>query len=441
MRGNYRYLILSLIMFMMMINFIDRGAISYAQAAIIKEFNFDLPSWGKVLGYFGFGYMVGGLLGGLFSDKKGPKFVWILAGCGWSIFVILSAYAGNIGSLLFNGSALAGFAVVRIFFGFFEAPVFSANNKIVANWVAPKDRGFSSALLLVGPPLGALITAPIAVTMLSFFEWRTMFIILGVIGILWIIAFSKIFTNRPEDNPKVSKEEIAEIRSEKNLLESELTLQESEKQKQTFWDFFKNPTLIFNLVSFFTFQYINFLLLYWTPKYLQDVFHFQLSSLWYLGMIPWIGPCFTVLLGGKLSDYLRKRTGSLRVARSGVIFTSLLLTAVCFVLIPVSTSWQVALLLIALGNTFAFTTNSIYWTVIVDTAPAKVGTFSGITHFFVNIATIVAPILTGSLVASYGYSAMFIAAAIAAAIGMTSAIFIVPGRKLQKVTIDSGSRI
>ncbi len=428
--GKYRFWILSMIMFMMMINFIDRGAISYAQASIIGEFKLDVKSWGQVLGYFGYGYMIGGLLGGLFSDLKGPRFVWIVAGTGWSIFAICTAFVGNIGMALFGGSILAGFAIIRIMFGFFEAPVFSANNRIIANWAAPSERAFCSSLLLAGPPIGSLLTAPIAVALLSAFDWRMMFVILGIIGLLWVVLFTKIFTNRPEDNPKVSAEELQTIRSTEGLLATEVTLEESEKSKATFWDFFKNPTLVLNTISFFAFQYVNFMLLLWTPKYLQDVHHFQLSSLWYLGMIPWIGPCFTVLLGGKISDYLRRETGSLRIARPGVIITSLTLTAICFLLIPTAESAAMVLLLIAIGNSFNFVTNSIFWTIIVDTEPAKVGTFSGITHFITNIATITAPVLTGSLVAAYGYTAMFLAASVAAGIGVVAMIFVKPGRRI-----------
>lgn len=68
--------------------------------------------------------------------------------------------------------------------------------------------------------------------------------------------------------------------------------------------------------------YVTFLLLTWTPKYLQDEFHYNLSSLWYMGMIPWIGACFTVLLG-KISDLLLRRTGNLKVARSWLAATCL----------------------------------------------------------------------------------------------------------------------
>jgi predicted MFS family arabinose efflux permease len=158
-------------------------------------------------------------------------------------------------------------------------------------------------------------------------------------------------------------------------------------------------------------------------------------------MIPWVGAVFTVLLGGKISDALRARTGSLRIARSGLAVVSLLLTAVCFLMIPTQHSVAGVLTLMAIGNAFNFLPNSVYWTVVVDTEPRRAGTYGGITHFITNIATVVAPTLTGYLVVTYhGYSAMFVAAAIAAVIGMIAMMFVKPGIRAAKTT-SSAKRV
>lgn len=438
LKKNYRYQIMLMMVLMVIINYIDRGAISYAQQDIIGEYGFDPISWGAVLGYFGFGYLFGSLFGGVLADKKGPKFVWIIIGIGWSFFVIATAFAGDIGLALFGGSALAGFAVIRILFGFAEGPTFSTINKTNANWATPKERGFAVSLGLLGTPLGALLTAPVAVALLSVTNWRVMFIILGSLGIVWVIIWARMFTDLPEQNPKVSKEELERIRSVEDLLPNEKVVGKNTDSIK-WYHFFKNPTLVFNALGYFAFQYINFLLLTWTPKYLQDQFGFQLSSLWYLGMIPWIGACFTVLLGGKISDYLRMKTGNLRIARSGLAVVSLLLTAICFLMIPTANTIVGVMVLMCIGNAFNSLPNSVYWSVIIDTEPSRAGTFGGITHFITNTATIIAPILTGFLVVSYGYSSMFTAAAIAAIIGMAAMFFVKPGQRQAKNELGDAS--
>jgi sugar phosphate permease len=421
---------MSLIVLMTMINYIDRGAISYAANPIINLFHLDEKSWGAMLSYFGYGYMVGSICGGFLADRKGPKFVWLLAGTLWSLFEISMAFAGNIGVAIFGGSALAGFAVFRILFGLSEGPLFSTMNKTVANWASPKEKGFMQSFGLFGVPFGSLITAPIAVGLLSITTWQMTFVILGLLGIVWVLVWAKVFTNKPEDHPRVSPEELAVIRS-KEVLEDETTLVESEQKRVPWYYFFKRLTLVCNAIGYFAFQYVNFLILTWTPKYLLDNFNFSLGKLWYLGMIPWAGACVTVLLGGRISDWLRRKTGSLRIARSGLAVVSLLLTAICFLLIPTVHSVAAVLALMAVGNAFNFLPNSVYWTVVIDTEPARAGTFGGVTHFITNIATVVAPGLTGILVATHGYTAMFLAAAIAAAVGMLAMLFVRPGKRVR----------
>lgn len=427
MRNKFRYYIFAMLTLITMVNYIDRGAIAYAQSFIIKEYGFDPKEWGAILGYFGYGYMIGSLLGGIFSDKKGPKFVWIVAATTWSIFEIATAFAGEIGMAVFGGSALAGFALFRVLFGLTEGPSFAVSNKTAANWAAPKERAFLTSLGFVGVPLGAVLTAPVAVMLLSFTSWKMMFFILGAIGIIWGIIWYFTFTSMPEDHPRVTKEELVEIRSNEGVLQS-LKVEKGIK-KEPWYSFFKVPTFVMVTLAYFCFQYINFLILTWTPKYLQDVFHFQLSSLWYLGMIPWLGACITLPLGAKLSDRILRKTGNLRLARTGLPIIALFLTAVCFSFIPAVDNYVAVLALMSLGNAFAFLPSSLFWAIIVDTVPAQSGTYSGIMHFIANIATILAPTLTGYLVVSYGYPSMFIVAAVLAAIAMGAMVFVKPGQQ------------
>lgn len=436
-KPNYRYTVFAMVVLITVINYIDRGAISYAANPMIEEFGLNKAQWGQVLGYFGYGYMVGALFGGALADRKGPRWVWTWAVLLWSIFEIGMAFAGNIGIALFGGSALVGFAVFRILFGVAEGPTFSTINRTMANWATVKERGFAASLGLLGTPLGALLAAPIAVFLLTATgQWRWMFVILGLLGLIWLLFWRRVFTNLPEDNAKVSPEELRVIRSTEGMLSHERSIS-TEDERVPWWSFFQSRTLVFNAIGYFSFQYVNFMILTWTPKYLQDQFGFNLASLWYLGMIPWIGACFTVLLGGKISDWLRRRTGSLWVARSGFAAGSLLLTTLCFCLIPTVHTASAVLLLMAIGNALNSLPNAVYWIVVIDTAPTRAGTFGGISHFITNIATIVAPTLTGFLVALHGYNSMFIATAVATAVGMVSMIFVRPGVRTRKTKAAS----
>jgi sugar phosphate permease len=300
-------------------------------------------------------------------------------------------------------------------------------NKSVSNWTTPSERGFALSLGLISTPVGALLTAPIAVSLLSLTgDWRIMFWVLGLGGLIIIAIFAWLFTDLPEDNPRVTPSELELITSARQTsTTTDIRAPAAEPDR----GFFGCPTMIFNMIGDFTFMYVSFMLLTWTPKYLQDQFGFSLSSLWYLGMLPWIGPCFTVLLGGRISDWILRTTGSLRMARSWFASTILLATTCCFLCIPFSNSAAVVIVLMSIGNSLNALANPIYWAVILDTAPRnKVGTWSGIMQFFANTATILAPTITGVLASKYGYSAMFVATAIVTTIGMLAMLLVSPGR-------------
>jgi ACS family hexuronate transporter-like MFS transporter len=93
-------------------------------------------------------------------------------------------------------------------FGFAEGPAYSAINKSVANWATPKERGFVISLGLLSTPLGALLTAPVAVGLQQLTgNWRSMFVILGAASFLLLLYFMRRFTDHPAQNQFVSEAE------------------------------------------------------------------------------------------------------------------------------------------------------------------------------------------------------------------------------------------
>jgi MFS family permease len=157
-------------------------------------------------------------------------------------------------------------------------------------------------------------------------------------------------------------------------------------------------------------------------------------------MIPWALACITVLVGPKVSDILYKKTKSLWIARSGLAIVSFILTGLCFTLILTVHSPVAVITLMSLGTGASFIGGALFWVVIQDTAPDRVGAYTGVNHFIINAAAIIAPTLTGYLVVRNGYPAMFIAAVVVCLIGFILMIFVKPGVKnfQTEVTVSQG---
>lgn len=424
--SRYRYVIFSMLFFVALINYIDRGALSFAANAISQEYQFSKVQLGAVLGYFGFGYLFGSLCGGFLADRLGTRKVWLMAGVLWSLLEIATAWAGDLGMALFGGSAIMGFAALRILFGFSEGPAYALMNKAIAHWAPDNERGFALSIGLLSTQVGSLLTAPIAVGLLLLtHDWRMMFILLGLFSLLAMLLFARTFSDAPELHPAANAAERALIRDG----------QRQEAHADTplpWWRFFTSRTLVCNALGYFSFLYITFTLVTWLPKYLQDSFHYDLHSLWYVAMIPWSGACLTVLLGGRLADRLLARFNNLRVARNLFAAVTLLGTACCFMAIPYAGSATAIIALMTLGNALNAKVNNVYWSVVIDVTPkASVGAFSGMTLAIANLAAIVSPMLCGWLAEYYGYNAMFTVTAVIALGSMLAMTLLQPEKPLQ----------
>lgn len=426
--SRYRYRIFSLLFFIALINYIDRGALSFAANAISQEYHFSKVELGAVLSYFGFGYLFGSLCGGFLADRLGSRKVWLLAGVLWSLLEIATAWAGDLGMALFGGSAIMGFAALRILFGFAEGPAYALMNKAIAHWAPDNERGMALGIGLLSTQVGALLTAPVAVGLLLLtHDWRTMFIVLGLGSLLAMALFARTFRDDPEQHPHANEAERALIRNGQAAQRSEATL--------PWWHFFTSRTLVCNALGYFSFLYITFTLITWGPKYLQDNFHYDLHSLWYVAMIPWSGACITVLLGGRIADTLLRRYRNLRLARNLFAAVTLLFTACCFLAIPLVSSAAAIIALMTLGNALNALVNNVYWSVVIDVTPkGNVGTYSGMTLAIANLASIISPLLSGWLAEYYGYNAMFTATAAIAFGSMLAMTLLQPEKRLQAQT-------
>ena len=423
--SRYRYTIFSLLFLIALINYIDRGALSFAANAIAAEYHFSKVQLGAVLGYFGFGYLFGSLCGGFLADRIGTKKVWLLAGVLWSLLEIATAWAGELGMALFGGSAIMGFAALRILFGFSEGPAYALMNKAIAHWAPDNERGFALGIGLLSTQVGARLTAPIAVGLLLLtHDWRMMFMLLGV------ALFARTFSDSPEKSAATNPAERA-------LIHAGQRRSAADSVPLPWWRFFTSRTLVCNALGYFSFLYITFTLVTWMPKYLQDNFHYDLHSLWYVAMIPWSGACLTVLLGGRIADALLARFHNLRLARNLFAAVTLCGTACCFMAIPYMQSAAGIIALMTLGNALNALVNNVYWSVVIDVSPkASVGTFSGMTLAIANLAAIISPMLCGWLAEYYGYNAMFTVTALIAFGSMLAMTLLQPEKPL---VADAGS--
>src|SRR5579859_2799833 len=386
---RFRWVVITLIFFITMVNYVDRSALAYAVHGIADEFHFDAAVAGHILGSFGLGYIVTTFFGGIWADHYGARKTLFFASLLWSLSIGMTGLAGNVAMLM----------SARVLLGLAEGPNFPALNRTVADWLSSRERAVALSNALVAVPLALAVGAPVVTQLILHLGWRGMFLVLMLIGTLWLPLWWNLFRDLPEDSRHVNKTELAHIR-EGGAPPSTV---QRRQHGWALWNFlFFNPTLLANDWAFFVFGYYLFFFMTWLPSYFQQIYHLNLKQVGLFNVLPWLLAAVLLWSFGYLSDWLLKRAGRLRVARSHPIWISQLLAALCILPVIYTHRFSVALTFITLAVALSMSTNSAYYAINVDVARERSGTALGVMDALFALAGYMAPTITGWLVAGSG---------------------------------------
>ncbi len=378
--GRFRWVIIGLVAFITIVNYIDRSAISYAISPIEAAFHMTNSEFGIIGAAFSLGYLPMTFLGGILIDLYGVKRVWLVAAVLWSAATLLLG--------LSNG--FWWFFSFRVLLGMSEGPHFPAVIRATSDWLPLKERAKALSFSLSGATLASLIGAPIVTLLIASFGWRMMFFVLGGVGVIWAIAAKFLFSNHPEESKWISKEELKLIQAS--------TPKEQPKLKNIPWKFlFTNPALLINHITFFTMGYTIFFALTWLPGFLQQTYNVSLKTAGFLVMIPWLCSFIMMISSGYLSDWIWRRTQSFRMARSNVMWISQLLSVFSFLPIALFHDLTLTIFFLSLGLGFTFVLYNTLFALNADLGKQHMGTAQGIGSGAFALAGIVSPILTGYL--------------------------------------------
>lgn len=399
MFARYRWVIGTLMFLAGMINYLDRSALGVAAPFIARDLQLDPAQLGIVFSSFSFGYAVFCFVGGYASDRFGPRTVMTVSMTAWSIFCGLTALAWSIPSLL----------VIRVLFGMGEGPIGSTFNKTVRNWFPHRQQASAVSFANAGTPLGAALSGPVVGFLAIAVGWRVAFVAIAAIGLVWVVFWTVLATDRPDQNSRVDATERAE------LAEGQRS-QPSGGASVPLSSLILRPAVLATAFAFFGYSCILFFFINWFPTYLTMARHLSVKDMAFTTMIPWVVGFIGLAAGGPLCDLIFRLTGNALLARKLVLVTCLLVAAVCIGIAGSVESLSAAVTLMAVSVFFMYLTGNTYWAVILDTVDeARVGGVSGFVHFVANCGGIIAPLVTGYIVQATGsfVSAFLLTGAIA----------------------------
>jgi ACS family hexuronate transporter-like MFS transporter len=395
------------------INYLDRSALSVAAPAVMQELHLSPANLGLVFSTFFIGYAVFNTIGGWAADRWGGKRVFSGAILMWSVLCGTTGLATGFGSLL----------VIRTFFGMAEGPLATTINKIVNNWFPHKESATAFGFANCGLPLGGAVAGPVVGLLTAAYGWRIAFAGVACLGLIWLVFWQFMTTDRPHQHAHVSEEE-------RRLIGSDRAVSEDPADLKPLGAYLRQPAILAAMISYFGYSYILFFFLTWFPSFLMMDRHLSLKSMSLATVLPWLLGFVGYGLSGLLSDLIFRRTGNALRARKWVLIVCLGAAGICVALAGTVTTTLSALLLMAVAVFALYLSGSTYWALIQDTIPgAKLGSVGGCVHSIANCAGIIGPAVTGFLVqrSHTFFSAFVLAGGIALASVLAVAILLRPG--------------
>lgn len=197
---NVRYMVVAVTAFAAMWMYIDRVCFSTLSPAIGEDLGINRDDMSYVLGAFFFTYAALQVPIGLLADRYGPRLVLTICIIAWSLCTAATSLAAGPMALL----------TVRLCLGITEAGAYPAAAGLVRRWSSPTERGLLSSIVSFGGRAGGaiapLLTGFAAVTLLGNTEtgqqnWRGVFLLYGILGLVAAMLFWLISRDSPKQHP------------------------------------------------------------------------------------------------------------------------------------------------------------------------------------------------------------------------------------------------
>ena len=178
---HWKWWITGLLLLATTINYMDRVALTNVSVRVTRELEINDQQYGNLEMAFGWAFAAGSLVFGFLADRWRVYLLYPMLLTCWSLMGVASGITHGYTSLF----------VCRTLLGFFEAGHWPCALKTTFVLLNEKDRTMGNSVLQSGASIGAVITPQIMKVLVTpqIGSWRTAFIAVGVIGLLWVVLW------------------------------------------------------------------------------------------------------------------------------------------------------------------------------------------------------------------------------------------------------------
>ncbi|MGR7871561.1 MFS transporter [Klebsiella aerogenes] len=408
--GRVQKVTLTLLFIAGIVNFLDRSSLSVAGEAIRGDLGLSATEFGVLLSAFSLSYGFAQLPSGILLDRFGPR---IVLGAGLIFWSLMQALTGVVNSF-------SHFILLRIGLGIGEAPFMPAGVKSITDWYVQKERGTAVGIFNSSTVLGQAIAPPALVLMQIAWGWRTMFVVIGLAGIVVGLCWYAWYRNRAQFDLQQEERQYlaAPEKARPTLVFSEwLAL-------------FKRRTTWGMILGFSGVNYTGWLYIAWLPGYLQAQQGLSLAKTGWVAAIPFLAAAVGMWVNGLVVDALARRGYDLAKTRKTAIVVGLTLSALGTLLVVQSNSPTQAVAFISMALFCVHFAGTSAWGLVqVMVSENKVASVAAIQNFGSFAFASFAPVVTGWVVdTTHSFNLALVIAACVTFAGALCYFFIVKDR-------------
>ena len=283
------------------INYIDRQTLSILAPYLKQDYHWTNVDYANIVISFRIAYAIGQGVCGRLMDRVGTRRGLTISVTWYSIVSLLTSLANGISS----------FALFRFLLGAGESANWPGASKAVSEWFPKRERGLAAAFYDSGSSVGGAV-APFLILPVYFrWGWRVAFVIPGLLGFLWLIAWRRVY-HLPQDHPRISD-------AERNMILAETPeVQTAGKLRLRWRDLLKLPQTWGTIISKALTDPVWFFVTDWFPIYLVAK-GISLKSGLLAVWVPFLAADLGNFFGGGVSGYLIRRGWSLGAARKALV--------------------------------------------------------------------------------------------------------------------------
>ncbi|MGE8215769.1 Hexuronate transporter [compost metagenome] len=295
--GKTKWVLLALLFFSTVINYLDRQALSILATTIQADLQMSDLEYARVVQVFLFAYAAAYVMAGRVTDWLGARVALLLFVGWWSLANIATGFVRSAVEL---GAA-------RFALGLGEPGNYTVGTKVVSEQFPARQRGLALGLYTAGAMIGATLAPPLIGGIALTYGWRSAFWITGVAGLLWMLAWWWAYPRKDRAAAAASPRADDAQASTTPALETPAPVAPAPSMKGVWGRLARDRTVWALVASRAVADPVWYFYLFWFPKYLGDARGMSLATIASLAWIVYVAADIGSVGGGVISGRLVKR--------------------------------------------------------------------------------------------------------------------------------------